>query len=95
MSLRLVQLGLSLFLNFFFHKGPICTPNAVQCYDDVSIANDKCMLPCKGLYADINVDYSDMRSVEEIEKLDKLLRNYDEYKRAYFEDIVYPAEIKG
>ena len=55
----------------------------------------KCLKPCKGLYADIAVDNSDVRKVEDIEKFDELIGIYEEYKRGYAKDITYPTGLEG
>ena len=52
--------------------------------------------PCKGLYADIAVDTSDRRKVEEMKGFDELIKNYENYtKRADYKNMKFPSDFEG
>ena len=72
----------------------MCSPAAVECYKSVTISAGKCA-PCQGLYADISIDTSDQREVEEIKKFSKLIESYETYKSGSSGDITYPKAISG
>ena len=55
---------------------------------------DQWLLPCKGLYADISLENSDVRKVENMRKFDQLVKSYENYKRGYSKDITYPPALK-
>ena len=61
----------------------------------MEISSEECMLPCKGLYADISVDNSDVRKLEGMKKFGHLIKSYESYKRNYSNDIKYPPALKG
>ena len=61
----------------------------------MEIFSEKCMIPCKGLYADISVDNSDVRKLEGMKKFGHLIKSYESYKRNYSNDIKYPPALKG
>ena len=51
-------------------------------------------MPCKGVYADVVKDM-DIINVRELRKFDKLVKNYENYKRDFVDDINYPEQVKG
>ena len=55
-------------------------------------APEKCVTPCKGLYADVKKDV-EIKKVEEMSKFDKLISDYEKYKRGNDKEIFYPEEI--
>ena len=67
----------------------LCTPKGVECYKNMTLASSSCLIPCKGLYADIDMK-SHKLDLEEMEVFEKVLEHYEGYKRAYDEDISYP-----
>ena len=77
-----------------FSKETLCSPAAVECYKTVTISAGKCA-PCQGLYADISIDTSDQRDVEQIKKFSKLIESYEIYKSGSSGDITYPKAISG
>ena len=50
-------------------------------------------MPCKGVYADVVRE--DIINVGELRKFDKLVKNYENYKRDFVKDINYPEQLKG
>ena len=56
--------------------------------------NEDCVLPCKGIYADVVKDIETME-VDKMKKFDKLVEDYESYKRGYLVDIDYPPILKG
>ena len=52
------------------------------------------MIPCKGIYGDVERDIEVMK-VEEMRKFDELVEKYENYKRGYVKDINYPKQIEG
>ena len=57
----------------------LCMPPGLECYKSVSFSSDKCLLPCKGMNADVSRD----ERVEEVEKIGKFKRTLDAYKKYY------------
>ena len=78
----------------FFNQETLCSPTGVECYKSVRSSTSKCS-PCRGLYADIATDTSGQGDVNKIKKVDKLIENYEFYKRGFSEDITYPKAITG
>ena len=66
-----------------------------ECYNNVEISSEQCVLPCKGLYADISLENSGIRKVEDMKKFDPLIKSYENYKRGFTKDIEYPPALKG
>ena len=54
-------------------------PPGLECYKTVEKYSDKCIIPCKGTYADV-YKKEDFKQVEEIEKLRTTLNEYTKYK---------------
>ena len=54
-------------------------PPGLECYKTVEKYSDKCIIPCKGTYADV-YKKEDFKQVEEIEKLRTTLNEYRKYK---------------
>ena len=61
----------------------------------MKVATEKCLKPCKGLYADIAVDNTDVRNIEEKRKFDKLFEHFEQYKRSYYKEITFPTSLEG
>ena len=69
-----------------------CTPEGLDCYEDVTVEKSKCIIPCFGLFADI----SHVESLETSVGLNMyagMSEEYEEYKRGWMEDIEYPQQI--
>ena len=75
-----------------YHQESLCTPAGTECYQHVKDAPEKCVTPCKGLYADVKKDV-EIKKVEEMSKFDKLISDYEKYKRGNNKEIFYPEEI--
>ena len=58
-------------------------PPGLEFYTSVETYSEKCLIPCKGTYADVDKK-EDFKKVEEIEKLRTTLYNYKEYKSGFF-----------
>ena len=71
----------------------ICSPTGTECYKNLRQDFGKCLIPCKGVYADVERDIEVMK-VEELRKFDKLVKNYEKYKRGNIKDINYPEQLK-
>ena len=72
----------------------ICSPNGTECYKNLRQDSGKCLMPCKGVYADVVKDM-DIINVRELRKFDKLVKSYENYKRDFVKDINYPEQLKG
>ena len=82
-----------LLINSDFIQESICLIN--ECYNNVEISSEQCVLPCKGLYADISLENSGITKVEDMKKFDPLIKSYENYKRGFTKDIEYPPALKG
>ena len=58
-------------------------PPGLQCYKSVETYSEKCLIPCKGTYADVDKK-ENFKKVEEIEKLRTTLLNHKKYKSGFF-----------
>ena len=56
----------------FSQENP-CTPSGIWCYDDLKADPTNCIIPCRGVYADIIKKDS----------FKKLLEEYANYKRGF------------
>lgn len=72
----------------------LCNPAGAECYKSVKEDETECLTPCEGLYADVEKE-ADKKNLDKIRKFEKLLENYEEYKRGFEDDISYPNEIHG
>ena len=54
-------------------------PPGLECYKSVETYSEKCIIPCKGTYADVTKG-EDFKQVEEIEQLRTTLNEYRKYK---------------
>ena len=83
------------FCQQFFCKETLCSPSGVECYGSIKLDSDKCLIPCEGIHADVHLEHLDISKEENMEQFEKLMGNYEEYKRGYINDISYPTAIKG
>ena len=72
----------------------LCNPSGTECYKSVKEDATKCLPPCKGLYADVEKEVL-KKKLKDIRKFDKLLENYEAYKRGFVDDIYHPDKILG
>ena len=56
--------------------------------------SSKCLTPCKGLYADVKRDI-EVKKVEDSTIFNRVVENYENYKRGYIMDINYPRQLEG
>ena len=61
----------------------LCMPPGLECYKSLNTYSEKCIIPCKGSYADVSKG-DDFKKVEEIEKLRTTLDDYKDYKSGFF-----------
>ena len=54
-------------------------PPGLECYKSVETFSEKCIILCKGTYADVTKG-EDFKQVEEIEQLRTTLNEYRKYK---------------
>ena len=80
------------FISNYF-KESLCTPKGNYCYKNVQPDTKKCMIPCKGLHADVEKD--GMTQVDKMGKFAKLIEEYESYKNGYVKDQAYPTQIRG
>ena len=80
-------------LNLFYQE-TLCTPAGNECYKSMSLSPKNCLSPCKGFYADVEKDV-DIKNVEDLRKFDKIIENYEHYKRGFEQDIVYPSQLSS
>ena len=57
-------------------------PPGLECYKSVKKTSDKCLIPCKGVFADVEKG-EDYKQVEAIEKFRATLHNYEDYKSGF------------
>ena len=57
-------------------------PPGLECYKSVKRSSEKCIIPCKGIYADVT-KVEDFEKVEEIEKFRPTLKSYKNYKSGF------------
>ena len=57
-------------------------PPGLECYKSVNKISEKCIIPCKGIYADVYRG-EDFEKVEEIEEFRTTLESYQNYKSGF------------
>ena len=57
-------------------------PPGLECYKSVQLSSDACIIPCKGLYADVE-RVEGFEVVENIKKFQPVLDQYKEYKAGF------------
>jgi hypothetical protein len=57
-------------------------PPGLECYKSVKKSSEKCIIPCKGIYADVSRG-EDSEQVEEIEEFRTTLDSYKSYKSGF------------
>ena len=71
-----------------------CTPGGLECYGNITVDQSKCLNPCFGIFADITkLDNNEARFGSEV--YDRLVEEYEDYKRGWNKGIVYPQKIIG
>ena len=83
-----------IFCNYFitFFQGPLCAPLGLECYQSINIDAERCLTPCKGVYADVDrkADLND-----KIENVGMIAEIYDKYKKGVNLDIEKYYKIPG
>ena len=70
----------------------MCTPVGTECYKSIKDQEVKCLIPCKGVFADvqkITFEYN----LHTIEDFKNILYDYRGYKAAYSQG--YSADVGG
>ena len=62
----------------------------MDCYKTIVLDTEKCLIPCKGLYADVLKDDITING-----QFGKLIEEYENYKRGYENDMEYPRLLSG
>ena len=57
-------------------------PPGLECYKSVELSSDACIIPCKGLYADVEREEA-VENIESIEKFQPVLDQYKQYKAGF------------
>ena len=57
-------------------------PAGLECYKSVKLSYDKCIIQCKGIYADLFRDEG-FEAAENIEKFQPVLEQYKNYKSGF------------
>ena len=73
----------------------LCNPAGTTCYKRVKENMEKCFIPCKGLYADVEKGLEVIKIRQDKRRFYKLIENYDKYKRGFEEDIDYPRTLSS
>jgi hypothetical protein len=81
-------------LSLKYLQEPLCSPTGTECYQQLHVDSDDCLIPCKGLYADVQKDTS-FESLDDIKVLKNTLDSCETYKRGFSEDIKYPKKISS
>ena len=71
-----------------------CGPRGTQCFRELPEDPAGCLLPCQGLYADIQ-HYQETQDIRQGEEFSDILDQYESYKRGYHTALQYPKEIKS
>ena len=58
----------------------------MECYKKIKEETEKCLIPCKGVFAGVYKDEFNIQ-VEKMEDFGSILDNYKEYKTGYSKDI--------
>ena len=74
------------------YKETICTPAGTECYKSINEEKDKCLNPCKGVFADVKKNRN-IKKIEEAEDFRNILDSYKEYKNGYSQG--YSEDVGG
>ena len=71
-----------------FLQESLCTPAGFECYKNIQQDPTNCLIPCKGLYADVEKGEKILK-VEDLRIFDSLIEDYKRYKSGYTKEIYY------
>ena len=77
------------------NESPICLPPGRDCFNRLAHERFNCSVSCDGIYADIERVEEDLMAaqsggqVEEMDALQLLVKEYDEYKKKYTESLMF------
>ena len=60
-------------------------PPGLECYNSVKLRSDECIIPCKGMYADVEREEG-FEATEKIEKFQPVLGQYKQYKAGFINE---------
>ena len=83
-----------LIICMFQRNSSVCTPKGIECYENITINENDCKIPCEGLYADI-LHIQDTDFLRESNNYQTMKREYELYKRGNMADVDYPSELAG
>ena len=75
-------------------KVPICNSEGVSCSRRQIPDNDKCLIPCEGVYADITQEKVDIIDIN-TPGIKKIMEAYENYKNQFIEEMPFPFSISG
>ena len=75
-------------------ESPLCTPEGLECYENETYYTQSCLIPCKGIYADVTKEPKSQEK-ETNEEMQILVHEYEKYKRGGEEDITYDRAIES
>ena len=82
----------SVFKNHYYNiyklQEKLCTPNGVSCYRKLEPNYENCILPCKGLYADVQFSTKN-EDTDENYTLEKLTKDYALFKERFLQEDLF------
>ena len=69
-------------------------PKGTECYTSVKVDEDKCLIPCKGLFADV-LRNNDFKQITDRETLSRMLASYEDYKTGNTKRSSYSKNVAG
>ena len=91
---RFTYLFGNIYYTIIFKTETTCTPTGNTCYERIIKAEDKCSIPCKGLYADV-IKNMDFEQLDQLDMFRNNLARYDAFKAGFASGNTVEEEIAG
>ena len=72
----------------------MCLPAGIECYKSIKEEEIKCLVPCKGVFADVQRNLN-IKKVKEIEDFKLTFDEYKAFKSGYNNHKRYQKEVAG
>ena len=81
-------------ISTFILQETLCTPLGRECYDSITQEDIKCVLPCEGIFADVDKTKT-TKAEDDNEVQKKVIDEYQMYKHGFNNSGSYQIEIPG
>ena len=77
---------------FLLIQENLCTASGLDCYKNMAPNYQNCIIPCTGLYADVEKD-DDLSFIKQSKAFDELIENYTLFKQGFEGDEIFNKHL--